>query len=236
MRATWYDGGAVRERKKRESARRTRRWKRGARWCGAGCLRRVDSLAFGVARREGHCQCQGGSRQPSRATANRATFFLYFSRFRCTSVPRSFPLERLVPRHFRFFLIVSYWTNAPIEDAFSRLFQRRTGTRSLWVASLWQHCVVVTVVVLRLRACVRENPDQEHGDRRISVKWRTIMGCSTIFLRAKRFRHSIGIPLSMEPTRYRSDYLVKVTRAGWNLNGTHISCNKLINSLYVTSC
>lgn len=72
--AKYRNGRTVRARKKRESARKIHRWKRGARWCGAGCLQRVDSLAFGVARREGHCQCQGGSRQPSRATANRATF------------------------------------------------------------------------------------------------------------------------------------------------------------------
>lgn len=39
----------------------------------------------------------------------------------------------------------------------------------LWVTSLCQHCVVV-VVVLRLRACVREKPEKDIERHTNSVK------------------------------------------------------------------
>lgn len=134
--AKYRNGRTVRARKKRESARKIHRWKRGARWCGAGCLQRVDSLAFGVARREGHCQCQGGSRQPSCATANRATFFRRFCYFRRIFVS-SFLVVLLLRLVTRYFLIVFHLqTDAAVEDAFSRLFQQRAGTRSLGYLSL----------------------------------------------------------------------------------------------------
>lgn len=83
-------------------------------------------MAFGVARREGHCQCQGGSRQPSRDRESREPPFSFVSTPASSCTVPSFLRGRLLrvpidlssddgsswPRSFR-------------RDAFSRLFQRR---------------------------------------------------------------------------------------------------------------
>lgn len=137
MERPWKRDGVTKERLGRErndvSWRGTRLWKRGARCGGAGCLRRADSLvAFGVARREGHCQCQGGSRQPSRDRESREPPFSFvstpaasctvpsFLRGRLLRVPIDLPSDDC-----------SSWPRSFRRDAFSRLFQRRrTGIAS----------------------------------------------------------------------------------------------------------